>query len=551
MSGHNDTVQNIARNNSDARLQRIQDRFGRWNEETNQTTFATNDPEEGLLDAYFAEQITRQFGIPDGTYTYSFGGTNDTSTADKKRRIAQIIFDRVSPQLKQNGQHTAIELIIAVLVNDNYSNTNGDSVTFEIFKTEERTSYQKISSGTLGGDSYIIVKGFALKDKEATIEIFEKEPFLLMESETPLTVIQYDSLNAEEPNESVNKTELKATFDDRGEAVVKIKFRPKVEDPDTVFDGWKEKFKPIVETTTNETGAVETSIRPQPRPDDLDTTGSSTNYTIPNTVDLLWLKVQVNGDKQKYEEEFLNESNSAYFVLSDCCSAPITLEQLKQIFTATSDADLNAMKDAFNEAFVQFSMNTCLNKAHFFAQVKQEVGNSVDVENTAENMNYRVSALISTFTSSFGRNPAKAHEYGRKPGQSANVQAIANYAYANRNGNGNFASGDGWNYRGRGFLQLTGRTNYNNANQIIQSLYPESGIDIIANPILVSTDVRVAMISAMAYWVENGLVELANAGGEDTNVNSITAVINFHTSSYASRRNHFQTTKKVFLNECS
>ncbi|WP_299902988.1 hypothetical protein [uncultured Aquimarina sp.] len=315
MSGNMQEVTNVVRELIKARSKRIERINKNWSEDANQTTFATNEAEEGLLDAYFAEQVTRQFGIPDGTYTYTFGGTNDTSTETGKRSTAEIILNRISSQLNQNGQHTAIELIIAALVNDSYSGANGDTVTFEIFKTEEKISYQKISSGTLGGEAYIVVKGFALKDKEATIEIFEKEPFLLMESETPLTVIQYDSLDAEEPNESVNKTQLKATFNNGGEAIVKIKFRPKVEDPDDVFNEWKEKFKPIVETSTNETGAVETSVRPQPRPDDLDTSVARTAHKPPKTTNLLWLKVKVSGDKQEYEEEFLNESDRAYFVL--------------------------------------------------------------------------------------------------------------------------------------------------------------------------------------------------------------------------------------------
>ncbi|WP_378172711.1 hypothetical protein [Aquimarina sp. SS2-1] len=318
MSGHDEASQNLTKQLLEARSKRIEEINRNWADYANQTTFATNEAEEGLLDAYFAEQITRQFGIPDGTYTYTFGGDNNTSTLDQKKRIAQIIFGRVSPELKQNGQHTAIELITAALTEDSYSNANGDTVTFEIFKTEERISYAKIDKGVLGGDAFILVKGFALKDKEATIEIFEKSPFLLMESETPLTVIQYDSLEAEEPNETVNKTQLKGVFNENGEAVVKIKFRPKVEDPDTVFEEWKEKFKPVVETATNESGAVETSIRPMPRPDDLDASVTPIIHEPPKTIDLLWLKVQVSGEQQNYEEEFLNESENAYFKLKKC-----------------------------------------------------------------------------------------------------------------------------------------------------------------------------------------------------------------------------------------
>ncbi|WP_299443255.1 hypothetical protein [uncultured Aquimarina sp.] len=315
MSGHNQEVTNVARQLMEARSKRIEEVNRNWADNANQTTFATNEAEEGLLDSYFAEQIKRQFGIPDGTYTYSFGGANNTDTIARKKSTAQIIFDRVSPELSESKQHTAIELIVAALVNDSYDGANGDTVTFEIFKTEERISYQKINNGVLGGEAYIVVKGFALKDKEAVIEIFEKSPFLLMESETALTVIQYDSLDAEEPNEKVNKTQLKAKFNDNGEAVTKIKFRPKVEDPDTVYQNWQEKFKPTVERTENESGLVETSIRPVPRPDDLNTAVTPTNYQPIQIVDLLYLKVNVQGQKM-YDEEFLNENSNSYFKLT-------------------------------------------------------------------------------------------------------------------------------------------------------------------------------------------------------------------------------------------
>ncbi|WP_299610921.1 hypothetical protein [uncultured Aquimarina sp.] len=488
MSGHNDTVQNIARDNANARLQRIEDRFGQWSEEANQITLATNEAEEGLLDAYFAEQVTRQFGIPDGTHTYTFGGTNDTSTGDRKRRIAQIIFDRVSPQLEQNGQHTAIELITAALVNDSYSNSNGDTVTFEIFKTEEKISYQKISSGTLGGEAYIVVKGFALKDKEATIEIFEKEPFLLMESETPLTVIQYDSLDAEEPNESVNKTQLKATFNDGGEAVVKIKFRPKVEDPDDVFNDWKEKFKPIVETSTNETGAVETSIRPQPRPDDLDTSVAPTIHKPPKTIDLLWLKVKANGDKQEYEEEFLKIGNGYFQLGNNCCSQDMTKEQLMNIAVHARESNVETHLSGINEAFKDNDINTCLRRLHFLAQVIHESGS---------------------------------------------------FRYTEELGVGEDAYGG---FKGRGLMQLTFRSNYQAYGNFVGEDFTSSQENkekLEVNPH--------AARSAGWFWAQNA--EL-NDNADDNDLIYITYRINGGFNGYNDRLEYVNRGFEVLLNSC-
>jgi len=394
MSGHNEVAENATRRLFDARSKRIEELNRNWADYANQTTFATNEAEEGLLDAYFAEKVIRQFGIPDGTHTYSFGGTNDTSTAARKRNIAQIIFDRVSPQLVGNNQHTAIELIIAALVADSYSKANGDTVTFGIFKTEEKVSYQKVNSGMLGGDAYIAVKGFALKDKEATIEIFEKSPYLLMESETPLTVIQYDSLDAEKPVEEVNKTELKAVFNDSGEAIVKIKLRPKVEDPDTIYNEWREKFVP----KEPEQGVS----LPPPSPEEmqniapeqpltfgngtlgentLSTPNESTNFPLPGAqqalppiVDFLWLKVTASGDKQDYEEVFLRMGNGYFRIENKCCTQEMTKEQMMNIAVHARESNVDTHLSGINEAFNDNEINTCLRRLHFLAQVIHESG---------------------------------------------------------------------------------------------------------------------------------------------------------------------------------
>ncbi|EYF01846.1 Hypothetical protein CAP_7727 [Chondromyces apiculatus DSM 436] len=229
------------------------------------------------------------------------------------------------------------------------------------------------------------------------------------------------------------------------------------------------------------------------------------------------------------------------------CKAKITKEQLKEIFTSASDDKLTEVANAFNEAFEKFEINTCLRKAHFFAQVREEVGPTV--KSLAENMNYSVDGLKGTFKY-FRDNPQEAALYGRSKGQAANQEAIGNRAYANRLGNGDAASGDGWKYRGKGFIQLTGRSNYQNVQNEIDRRYPGSGVDIMANEGDILT-VKGGMISAMGFWTLNNLNTKADMGARDADVDRITAVVNKHTHSYAERKTHFKTTKKVFkVPEC-
>jgi len=230
------------------------------------------------------------------------------------------------------------------------------------------------------------------------------------------------------------------------------------------------------------------------------------------------------------------------------CRAKVTTAQLKEIFPSATDDKISDMESAFNDAYLKFDINTCLRKAHFFAQVKEEVGDAI--QSKAENMNYSPEGLKNTF-SYFRRNPAEAELYGRVKGvHAADQEAIANRAYANRNGNGDIASGDGWKYRGKGYIQLTGKGNYQSVQDEIDKRYPGSGVDIIANEDDILTT-KGAMISAMGFWTSNNLNLKADQGDKDEHVNAITAVVNKSTDSYADRREHFKQTKKTFkVDEC-
>lgn len=105
-----------------------------------------------------------------------------------------------------------------------------------------------------------------------------------------------------------------------------------------------------------------------------------------------------------------------------------------------------------NMACDHFDIGTPLRYAHFLAQIAHE---SAGLTATIENLNYSSQGLMKTFPKYFP-DFATATEYSHNP------QKIANKVYANRMGNGDEASGDGWKYRGRGFIQLTGHDNYKN-----------------------------------------------------------------------------------------
>jgi putative chitinase len=169
----------------------------------------------------------------------------------------------------------------------------------------------------------------------------------------------------------------------------------------------------------------------------------------------------------------------------------------------------------------KFQINTPLRLAHFLAQCGHESGG---FRVTQENLNYSAKGLAGIFKKYFPTEAAAA-PYARQP------QKIANKVYANRMANGSEASGDGFKFRGRGYIQLTGRDNYTQFGKAI-------GEDMAANPDAVSS--KYALLSAAWFWSKNGLNKLADAGSTDATVTSITKRVNGGTIGLADRIKHFK-----------
>jgi putative chitinase len=169
----------------------------------------------------------------------------------------------------------------------------------------------------------------------------------------------------------------------------------------------------------------------------------------------------------------------------------------------------------------KFQINTPLRLAHFLAQCGHESGG---FRATQENLNYSAKGLNGIFKKYFPTEAAAA-PYARNP------QKIANKVYANRMANGDEASGDGYKFRGRGYIQLTGRANYTEFGKAI-------GEDIATNPDAVSG--KYALLSAAWFWSKNGLNKLADGGATDPVVTSITKRVNGGTIGLADRIKHFK-----------
>lgn len=202
----------------------------------------------------------------------------------------------------------------------------------------------------------------------------------------------------------------------------------------------------------------------------------------------------------------------------------ITIEQIKKIAPGAPDKAAGEFVDTFNKWGEKFGIATPLRAAHFISQCVHECA---ELKAFEENLNYSEKGLLKVFPKYF--NAATAKQYARKP------EKIANRVYANRMGNGNEASGDGWKYKGRGAIGLTGRSNY--------LAYSTSGFcvgDLMAHPEWLAKSPG-CYKSAMWFWWKNGLNAIADTG----DVNAVTRRVNGGYNGIDSRKKYLARAKEI------
>jgi putative chitinase len=169
---------------------------------------------------------------------------------------------------------------------------------------------------------------------------------------------------------------------------------------------------------------------------------------------------------------------------------PITEQQLLQILP-NAGRQAGVFVSALNTAMNHYGIVGVARAAAFIAQVGHESG---QLTRMVENLNYSADRLQAVWPNRF--DAALAAQVARKPEQ------IANIAYGGRMGN--TLSGDGWKYRGRGLIQLTGANNYRAAGAAL-------GLDLVNHPELVEQPETAALVAGW-FWKSNGLNELADSG---------------------------------------
>jgi putative chitinase len=169
----------------------------------------------------------------------------------------------------------------------------------------------------------------------------------------------------------------------------------------------------------------------------------------------------------------------------------------------------------------KFELNTPLRLAHFLAQAGHE---SAGFKAVNENLNYGAKGLLGIFKKYFP-TPEKAALYERKP------EKIANLVYGGRMGNGIESTGEGYKFRGRGYIQLTGKDNYKAFDAVVTE-------NIIESPDLVA--IKYPLMSAAWFFHKNGLHKIADEGDTDLVVTKVTKRVNGGTIGLPDRIKHFK-----------
>jgi putative chitinase len=173
----------------------------------------------------------------------------------------------------------------------------------------------------------------------------------------------------------------------------------------------------------------------------------------------------------------------------------------------------------------KFQINTPLRLAHFLAQCGHESGNFRAVQ---ENLNYSADGLKRIFPKYFPGNLSES--YARNP------EKIASKVYGGRMGNGDESTKEGFKFRGRGYIQLTGKSNYTAFAKSI-------GEDTVSNPDLVAT--KYPLASAAWFFSKNGLNSIADRGADSATVTAVTKRVNGGTIGLADRIKHFNEYYKL------
>jgi uncharacterized protein (TIGR02594 family) len=225
------------------------------------------------------------------------------------------------------------------------------------------------------------------------------------------------------------------------------------------------------------------------------------------------------------------------------CVAKVTLNEMKEVFFNGDSKIIEKCLPYINDYFEKFKINTCKRKAHFFGQVRTET----DLITLVESLDYKYETLFNSDLAYYRGNEARSRN------DAHDEKAIGNNAYGGRLDN-RVGSDDGYNFRGRGLIMVTGRSNYHSFQKFYDANREKLGLDkiVFESPVFTNetpeklAEEKYAVLSGVNFWVSRGLNELADNKNETQALEQIVNVINSRTKSRDKRRASYQGGKFIY-----
>ncbi len=540
---------------------------------------------------------------------------NTSNAANKEKVANAILsVAKVNEKLKTEKKYTTKEAIVSALTAAEYGTdtTSHKTVTFKTFALGEE--FKKIGSAPLEEKVYLVVSTYLLQEKNATITVKEKDGIIQGSAGAalPISQISEAKMNSTEALTEADRTE-KTTFtgalakvetgkDAEGKPIssemlaIPVQLCPKSDDD---LAKWKEKLSKgwpdgtytytfknsygvvdvnkaelaaaIVKNATNGShGNPKLESGKTAHADDVKkaletkTYASGATVTFPvyrKETEMLWLEVSATGSKE-HKKEFLKGEGGYFEIGRKCarCDAEITLQQIEILFGkhSRSSAFRQEVVNYLNQYIQQnknsdkpIHINTCLRKAHFFAQVGAETqGINTDWIVETDVVPYQASNITANL---FGNRAVRLRNKGLVELYCAERPQVKllNYLYAAENGfgngNGNEASGDGFKFRGRGLKQLTGRGNYRVASATLKEIFPNEYQDFEVYPEKLK-EAKYAVLSAIAYWEKNKIWQTADQLkiSTDENIKAIRRTVNVGAAGWKDAKKYFNKGMEVF-----
>lgn len=227
----------------------------------------------------------------------------------------------------------------------------------------------------------------------------------------------------------------------------------------------------------------------------------------------------------------------------------ITMEQMQKMWPGVSSEKMQPIMDELNKNLQTYKLDTRLRQAHFFGQIFGEIGVKFILREDISN--YTAKNLIA-LSSYYKKRPKEAEKDAKLSPKNLKIKTITNKWYMDKNRSpnlrlGNIYEGDGYKFLGRGLKQTTGRYNYSVLTEMYPRVWPNDGNPNFTEDPQLLEQSKYAARSAIIFWLDKKLYQIADKGEDENHIDKITRVINLYAPNKEQRKLYFKKARRIFI----